>query len=185
MLGPCATQAHWQNGIAERAIKTVFDCARSLHKDRDTDLETAVHQAVEAHNAVERVDGYCPTQWAFGRDKNWSGTLTKDDNLDIVKCSNQSCMENLSKRVLASKILETGYSNNSRRERPHHVTKEYKGSCQACWYVSGDAARWRTTTRRRRNMEWIVDDGSDLVPCWEYRPCGRTGRIPSQLGKCG
>ena len=30
MLDPCATQAHWQNGIAERAIKTVFDCARSV-----------------------------------------------------------------------------------------------------------------------------------------------------------
>ena len=60
MLDPCATQAHWQNGIAERAIKTVFDCARSLHKDHDTDLETAVHQAVEAHNTVERVDGYFP-----------------------------------------------------------------------------------------------------------------------------
>ena len=49
-------------------IKTIFDCARSLHKDHDTDLETAVHQAVEAHNTVERVDGYWPTQWAYGRD---------------------------------------------------------------------------------------------------------------------
>ena len=76
MLDPCATQAHWQNGIAERAIKTIFECAKSLHKDHDTDLETAVHQSVEAHNTVERVDGYSPTQWAFGRDNNWSGTLT-------------------------------------------------------------------------------------------------------------
>ena len=65
MLDPCATQAHWQNGIAERAIKTVFECAKSLHKDHDTDLETSVHQAVEAHNTVERVDGYSPTQWAL------------------------------------------------------------------------------------------------------------------------
>eukprot|EP00959_Pyramimonas_sp_CCMP1952_P096654 2020408-Pyramimonas_sp.AAC.1 len=65
MLDPCATRAHWQNGATERAIKTVFDCAKSLHKDHDTDLETAVHQAVEAHNTAERVDGYSPRPWAF------------------------------------------------------------------------------------------------------------------------
>ncbi|CAK0866482.1 unnamed protein product [Prorocentrum cordatum] len=104
-VDPCATQAHWQNGIAERAIKTVFECAKAMHRDHETDLEAAVHAAVEAHNTVERVDGYSPSQWAFGRDKNWSGTLKKEDHLDVVKCTNQSYMENLSKRVLASKII--------------------------------------------------------------------------------
>ncbi|CAK0867695.1 unnamed protein product [Prorocentrum cordatum] len=104
-VDPCATQAHWQNGIAERAIKTVFECAKAMHRDHETELEAAVHAAVEAHNTVERVDGYSPSQWAFGRDKNWSGTLKKEDHLDVMKCTNQSYMENLSKRVLASKII--------------------------------------------------------------------------------
>ncbi|CAK0882425.1 unnamed protein product, partial [Prorocentrum cordatum] len=104
-VDPCATQAHWQNGIAGRAIKTVFECAKAMHRDHETDLEAAVHAAVEAHNAVERVDGYRPSQWAFGRDKNWSGTLKKEDHLDVVECTNQSYMENLSRRVLESKII--------------------------------------------------------------------------------
>ncbi|CAK0832926.1 unnamed protein product [Prorocentrum cordatum] len=93
-------QAHWQNGI-----RTVFECAKAMHRDHETDLEAAVHAAVEAHNAVERVDGYSPSQWAFGRDKNWSGTLRKEDHLDIVKCTNKSYMENLSERALPSKII--------------------------------------------------------------------------------
>ncbi|CAK0850111.1 unnamed protein product [Prorocentrum cordatum] len=116
-VDPCATQAHWQNGIAERAIKTVFECAKAMHRDHETDLEAAVHAAVEAHNTVERVDGYSPSQWAFGRDKNWSGTLKKEDHLDVVKCTNQSYMENLSKRVLASKII--GF-----RSKPEKTTME-------------------------------------------------------------
>eukprot|EP00959_Pyramimonas_sp_CCMP1952_P035084 734540-Pyramimonas_sp.AAC.1 len=66
VLGPFATRARRQSGIAERAIKTVFDCARSLHRGRDADVEAAARQAVGARNAVERVDGYSSTQWAFG-----------------------------------------------------------------------------------------------------------------------
>ena len=66
-----------------------------------------LHEAVEAHHSVERIDGYSPSQWAFGRDKNGSGALAKEgDNFDVVKCTNQSYVENLSKRVPASKIIE-------------------------------------------------------------------------------
>ncbi|CAK0828505.1 unnamed protein product, partial [Prorocentrum cordatum] len=104
-VAPCATQAHWQNGIAERAIKTVFECAKAMHRDHETDLKAAVHAAVEAHNTGERVDGYSPSQSAFGRDNNWSGTLKKEDHLDVVKCTNQSYMENLSRRAPAPKII--------------------------------------------------------------------------------
>ncbi|CAK0799399.1 unnamed protein product, partial [Prorocentrum cordatum] len=82
VLDPRATRAHWQKGIAERAIQTFFERAKSLHRDHYTDMETAVHQAAETHNTVERVDGYSPTQWAFGRDEKWPGTFTKDESLD-------------------------------------------------------------------------------------------------------
>eukprot|EP00969_Alexandrium_andersonii_P224027 9894374-Alexandrium_andersonii.AAC.1 len=52
-LDPCCTQAHWQNGITERAIRTIADVTENILRD-DGDVTTgdAVHAAVEARNSM-------------------------------------------------------------------------------------------------------------------------------------
>ena len=105
-LDPCCTQAHWQNGICERIIKTIFEAAETLMLDHGMSVEDAVHHATESHNSVERVEGYAPTQWAFGRDKDHSGLLhERTEEGELPRNTNEKFQENLKKRTVARQVV--------------------------------------------------------------------------------
>jgi hypothetical protein len=64
-LMPTAGEAHWQLGITERMIQTIFKAAERIHSETGVDLQTTVSLSVKANNHVEKVRGYSPGQWAF------------------------------------------------------------------------------------------------------------------------
>ena len=61
-LTATAGEAHWQLGIAERTIQTIFTSAAKLRDSLKIPMKNAVQLAVSAHNTSERVRGYTPAQ---------------------------------------------------------------------------------------------------------------------------
>ena len=106
-LDPCATQAHWQNGITEGVIQTIFDAADTLEADHEFDKEEAVHRSTSANNHVERVEGYAPSQWAFGRLPTWSGRLFDDeaDELSAAQKTDENYRKGLERQATAQHVM--------------------------------------------------------------------------------
>ena len=90
MLSPTAGEAHWQLGITERSIGTIFSIAERIFRETRQHLEfpEAVRQSLQAHSQVERVRGYSPAQWAIGRQPSWTEGL-HDEDPDVVNLSQE------------------------------------------------------------------------------------------------
>ena len=78
LMQTTAGEAHWQLGIVERTIQTVFNTAEKIMNSTQVPFEQAVELAVSAHNTTERILGYSPSQWAFGRNPTWHNTLHEE-----------------------------------------------------------------------------------------------------------
>ena len=50
-----AGEAHWQLGITERTIQTIFRTAEKIRDEQRIDMEKSVSLATAAHNTTERV----------------------------------------------------------------------------------------------------------------------------------
>ncbi len=59
-LAPTAGEAHWQLGMVERMIRTVWSAAERVMKETGVDIHEAVSLAVKSQNQVKRVKGYSP-----------------------------------------------------------------------------------------------------------------------------
>ena len=66
-LQPCAAEDHGQIGLIEAMVKKVKDDARTLLRGQDLDPFVAILQVISAHNHLDRIGGYAPSQWAYGR----------------------------------------------------------------------------------------------------------------------
>ena len=70
---PCAAEAHGQIGIVERAIQSVKATVKQLTQGGEFEVREAIIQACCTYNEMERVEGYSPFQWAFGRQPTLAG----------------------------------------------------------------------------------------------------------------
>ncbi len=70
MLDCIPGEAHEQMGTTERVIRSVWESALRLTQD-GSDLNDAVPRCIMAQNTVDRVIGYAPCQWAFGKLPTW------------------------------------------------------------------------------------------------------------------
>ena len=53
--------------------------ARFVTEDGDTlSLEEALHLATASHNSIERVKGYSPNQWAYGKSSHVISSVLQD-----------------------------------------------------------------------------------------------------------
>ena len=104
-LLPCAAEDHGQIGIVERSIQTIKATIRQILQGSDcTPLQAAV-QSCQAHNQFEKIEGYSPFQWAFGRQPTVTGRFHENGYDDpywtSVRVPGSSMMKNLSLRILA------------------------------------------------------------------------------------
>ena len=74
-VSPCAAEAHGQIGVVERAIQTIKHTVRQMLQSGEKEAWQAVICACQAHNEMERVDGFSPYQWAFGRQPRLNGSF--------------------------------------------------------------------------------------------------------------
>ena len=106
-LDPIAGEAHWQNGKTERAIRTIFETSDDfLAENNGITRREAVARSVAAHVTIERVGGYSPAQWAFGRAPNWGGELftQEADEVNLARDSSDSFRAGLERQASACGI---------------------------------------------------------------------------------
>ena len=70
---PCAAESHGQIGLVERAIQTIKATARQLLQSNEFGAWEAIVHACQSHNELERIEGFSPYQWVFGRQPTASG----------------------------------------------------------------------------------------------------------------
>ena len=66
-LDPCPAEDHGQIGIIESTIGKVKSDIRAVLRGFDAEPFSAVVHVVSAHNELDRVGGFAPSQWAYGR----------------------------------------------------------------------------------------------------------------------
>ena len=81
-LAPTAGEAHWQLGIVERMIRTVWSAAERVMKETGVDIHEAVSLSVKSQNQVERVKGYSPAQWVLGKSPTIPGHVL-NENIEL------------------------------------------------------------------------------------------------------
>ena len=117
---PCAAEAHGQIGLAERAIQTIKNTVRQLVQGSEFSGWLAIIQACRAHNELEKVEGFSPYQWAFGRQPTMSGRMHPSDH-DVPYWTSSAAPGsnmaiNLKLRVQAQQIF-------LRKQAEEHVTR--------------------------------------------------------------
>ena len=107
-LSATAGEAHWQLGITERMIGTVFRTAERIHKEHGVVFRRAVALAVSSQNTVDRVRGYSPAQWAFGKQPNWYNQLfdEKETDVNLARDGHESFAQKVQIQIEARKIYE-------------------------------------------------------------------------------
>ena len=101
----CAAEDHGQIGLVERAISTLKSTIRQILQGGDHSVKEAVIAACCTHNSMERIGGYSPCQWAFGRQPTLTGRMHDRGHDDPWWTSSavpgSSVMQNLRLRVKA------------------------------------------------------------------------------------
>ena len=107
-LQATAGEAHWQLGIVERSIQTIMEVAKRIAAEYQLEIDEAILESVTAHNTTERVHGYTPAQWAFGRSPNWTGTMYPevDEQTKLARDLSVDFQAKLNRQINARKIYE-------------------------------------------------------------------------------
>ena len=79
-IRPCAAEDHGQIGAVERLIRKLKDDARTLLRSEDMDPWLGILAVITAHNQLDRIGGYAPAQWAYGRLPDFDGRLFEGGN---------------------------------------------------------------------------------------------------------
>ncbi|CAJ1422108.1 unnamed protein product [Effrenium voratum] len=108
-LMPCAAEAHEQIGEVESLIRKLKQDVRTvLNGQESVDPFGALTSVVAAHNTMERVQGFSPCQWVFGRQFTLSGRLFDDGMEDSIFGSQgtpgHSMQKNLQLRLRAESV---------------------------------------------------------------------------------
>jgi len=103
-----AGEAHWQLGIVERMIHTLWKTATRTMAEQGCAIDEALELAARSQNEVDRVAGYSPSQWAFGRNPTWAGELhnANDERENLARDTTEAFGEKLLKQCRARGIAE-------------------------------------------------------------------------------
>lgn len=107
-MSPCAAEDHGAIGDVESLIGKIKTDARTFLRDQDCDLMSGVHHVVAVHNTLDRIGGFSPTQWAYGRMETLDGRFFEGGNDIPVACSEAvpggDMQKNLNLRVKAEEL---------------------------------------------------------------------------------
>ena len=107
-MHPCPGEDHGAIGDIESLIGKVKSDARTFLRDQDCDVMSGLLHVITAHNTLDRVGGFSPSQWAYGRMESPEGRLFEGGNDDPVLCSQgvpaTTMRENLNLRVKAEEL---------------------------------------------------------------------------------
>ena len=73
LLEPCPAEAHGQIGVVESLIGNIKQDFRRLLRSDEMDPFLGILGVVQAHNHLDRIGGFAPSQWACGRLPTFDG----------------------------------------------------------------------------------------------------------------
>ena len=79
-LQHCAAEDHGQIGVAEALMQKMKNDARTLLRAESCDPFQGILQLLAAHNHLDRIGGFAPSQWAYGRLPSLDGRLFEGGN---------------------------------------------------------------------------------------------------------
>ena len=79
-LAPCVGEDHGQIGVVESLIGKLKTDTRALLRNDPCDPYVGLLSVVGAHNQMDRVGGFAPAQWAYGRLPSMDNRLFEDGN---------------------------------------------------------------------------------------------------------
>lgn len=170
---------HGQIGIVESLVKKVKDDARALLRSvdfGDVDPFRGLLHVVQAHNHMDRIAGYAPAQWAFGRLRSDDGRLFEGGNALPVHSSEGTLgtdlRANLSIRVKAEEIYRKSQAllkiNRALGSQPRRFQV----------FLPGDLVYYRNIKHQWDNgphtkpwisPKWASHVGTAQPECWQQR----------------
>ena len=107
-LQPVAGEAHWQNGLCERAIQSIFTAATRISAEENLPITRAVALATSSHNNLSIVHGFTPSQWALGRSPNWHNLLYEEseDRINLSRDGHEAFAKKMLEQITAHKIWQ-------------------------------------------------------------------------------
>ena len=135
-LSPTAGEAHWQLGLVERMIRTIFQTAERIMREAGVDVHEAVSLAVRSQNQVERVKGYSPAQWALGRQPTWTESLHDEhsDTVNLAREGTEAFAKRMEIQAKARAIAEEELLNDRllRAQRARHRKDKVSAQAKPC-----------------------------------------------------
>ena len=132
---------HGQTGDVEALIGKIKHDTQTYMRDKDVDPFLGLLHMVHAHNTLDRVGGFAPCQWAYGRFPTFDGRLFDGGHSDPVHSSegtpNTSMQRNLQLRVKAEEI----YRKSSATSRINRAMNSKPTRSQV--FIPGDMVFYR------------------------------------------
>jgi hypothetical protein len=129
-LDATAGESHWQLGIVERMIATIFNSAEQIANESDLEFPRAVSMAVKAQKTVDRVKGYTPSQWSFGHNPSWTDTLHDElDEISLSRDASDQFAEKQRLQIAARNIYETEVLNQKLLRAQRAQSRKDKNFC--------------------------------------------------------
>ena len=108
LVRPVAGEAHWQNGLCERSIQSIFNAATRIRSEQDLNVTKAISLATSSHNNLSIVHGFTPAQWALGRSPNWQNLLHEEgeDIVNLSRDGHEAFAKKMLEQIRARKIWQ-------------------------------------------------------------------------------
>ena len=106
-VAPCPGEDHGQIGVVEATIGKIKEDARTFLRSQDCDPFVGILQMVSAHNHLDRIGGFAPSQWAYGRFPTLGNRLFEGGNEIPFHCTeavDSDLRANLNLRVKAEEL---------------------------------------------------------------------------------
>ncbi len=108
LLEPCPAEDHGQIGVVESLIGKIKQDFRTLLSSEEMDPFLGILGVFQAHNHLDRIGGFAPSQWAYGRLPSFDGRFFEGGNDLPIQTSEgaigTSLHANLNIRVKAEEV---------------------------------------------------------------------------------
>ena len=143
-------------------------------------MRQAIAIATKAHNEVDRVNGFTPTQWILGRNPTWTGELhdEPEDRVNIARDAQEQFAARLKTQIEARRICEEEMLKQRilRAQRAQTRTTELHipgetvfawlvgaqkkmGMQKGTWYGPGTVLGTETRNGEPISIIWVVMNG--------------------------
>ena len=106
-LKPVAGEAHWQNGLCERAIQSIFNSAVRISSEQHLPISSGISLAVAAHNHLTVIHGFSPAQWALGQQPNWYWLLHEEnEDVNLARDGHEAFAKKMLSQINAKRVWQ-------------------------------------------------------------------------------